>query len=121
MVSRLQSALLPQAVGKKTLIINDVDKSLSLDTDENTLAYVVGCMLSNAVYSTSNSCIRVETARDENGMQLSVRNNGPFSYSSSMFSLGNIIQAARRIGGDIGLQSEANGGMTLVFSMCHSR
>jgi C4-dicarboxylate-specific signal transduction histidine kinase len=121
MVSRLQSALLPQAVDKKSLIINDVDKTLLLDADENTLAYVVGSLLSNAVYSTSNSCIRVETALDEKGLRLCVRNNGPFTYNSHMFSLGNIIGAARRIGGDIGLQSEANGGMTVVFSMYHTR
>ena len=116
MVSRLQAGLLPQAADKKSLIINDVDKSLALRTDENILAYVVGSILSNAVFSTSSSCIRVETMWDENSVRLRVRNNGSFTYHSGMYSLGNILYAARQIGGDIGLQSEAGGGLTVVFT-----
>jgi hypothetical protein len=57
----------------------------------------------------------VETIRDENGIRLCVRNNGAFSYHSNMISLGNMLQAARRIGGGIGLQSEAGGRLTVMF------
>ncbi len=117
MVSRLQTGLLPQAVDKKSLIINDVDKGLALRADENILAYVVGSILSNAVFSSSSSCIRVETVWDEGAVTLRVRNNGAFTYHPGMYSLGNILHAARRIGGDIGLQTEAGGGLTVVFTL----
>ena len=116
-VSRLQAGLLPQAVGKKSLIINDVNKDLALRADENILAFVVGSILSNAVFSTSSSCIRVETVWSESAVTLRVRNNGMFSYHSGMYSLGNILHAARRIGGDIGLQTEDGGRLTVIFTL----
>ena len=81
LVNRLQASLLPEAVGKKSLIINDVDKSLSLRTDEQMLAYVVGGMLSNAICSNSDSCIRIETTRTANGLQLYIRSNGAIVYT----------------------------------------
>ncbi len=114
-VSRLQTGLMADAVDKKSLIINDVDKDLSVCADEDILAYVVGGILSNAVYSSSNSCIRVETIRDSTGTRLYVRNNGAFTYQSNMISLGDMLQAARRIGGGIGLKSEAGGRLTVMF------
>lgn len=117
LVNKLQANLLPQAVQKKSFIINDVDRNISITADENILAYIVSSLVSNAIFSTSDCCIRIETIYAENGIQLKVRNNGTFVYSSMMCSLGNIVDAAHKLGGSIGVQSEENNRLTIVFSM----
>jgi len=117
LVSRLQANLLPQAVEKKSFIINDVDKNISVTTDENILAFILSSLVSNAIFSTSNCCIRVETTYTDQGLQLKVRNNGAFLYSTRMYSLGTIVDAAHKLGGSIGLQSEDKDGLTVVFSI----
>ncbi|HMH31585.1 MAG TPA: hypothetical protein VK543_01070, partial [Puia sp.] len=42
LVGRLQTGLLQEAGSKKSIIINDVDKSIPVTTDEGTLAYIIG-------------------------------------------------------------------------------
>jgi hypothetical protein len=121
LVSRLQANLLPQAIQKKSFIINDVDRTISVTADENILAFIVSSLVSNAIFSTSNCCIRVETVNTDDGMQLKVRNNGAFMYSTHMYSLGNIVDAAHKLGGSIGLQSEGSNGLTVVFSIATSK
>ena len=117
LVSKLQVGLLPQATYKKSIIINDVDKSVSIVVDEDILAFVVGSLMSNAIYSTSNCCIRVETILKEGNLQIQVRNNGVFIYSSMMHSLGHIADAARKLEGSICLHNEANSGMTVGLAI----
>jgi signal transduction histidine kinase len=116
LVSRLQVGLLHQASGKKSVIINDVDKSHSIPVDNEILAYIVGSIMSNAVYSTSDCCIRVETVQRQDAIEVRVRNNGLFRYSSSMNSLGPLAEAARKIGCNIGLEQEENYGMSVILS-----
>jgi hypothetical protein len=117
LVNRLLAALLPQSTGKKTVIINDVDKKHSIPVDQEILAFVIGSIMSNEVYSTSNCCIRVETIIRQDGIDVRVRNNGEFRYSSSLSNLRPIADAARKIGGHIGLQHEENYGMSVVLSL----
>ncbi len=120
LVNRLQNGLLQQAVEKKSIIINDVDKTLSIRTDEDMLAYLIGSIMGNAVFSTSNCCIRVETVCTEDAIHVRVKNNGVFIYSSRMFSLGNIVDAATKLGGNISLETEEKG-MAVVFSISNKK
>lgn len=117
LVNKLQLSLLPQATGKKSFIINDVDKSLRVDAEENALSYVIGSLLSNAVYSSSDCCIRVETASAGDQLQIRIRNNSVLAYCSYMHVPGNFIDAAKKLGGNIGLEKEGNSVITLVFSL----
>ena len=81
LVSRLQTSLLPEASHQKSLVINDVDKSVAINTDEDMLAYVVGGLMSIAIYSTSDACIRIETSRHDSGVHLFIRSNGDVLYT----------------------------------------
>ncbi len=117
LVNKLQHSLLSQAASKKSFIINNIDKSVAVFAEENTLAYVIGNLLSNAVYSTSDCCIRVETVFKADQLQIRIRNNSAFVYSSYIHIAGNFVAAAKQIGGDIGLETEGNNAITLVFSL----
>ena len=117
LVKKLQISLLPQAAGKKSFIVNDVAKSVILPAEENTLAYIIGNLLSNAIYRTSDCCIRVETEFIAGQHQVRIRNNGAFAYSSYMHSLVHFVDVARKSGGNIGLETEENSGVTVVFSL----
>jgi len=116
-VKKLQTGLLSLSIQKKTIIINDADKSLSVFADENILAFVIGSLMSNAVYSTCNCCIRVEASIMQSKILIRITNNGMFVYSSLMNSLHSITQAAQKLNGRICLQSEEPGSMTAIFSM----
>jgi hypothetical protein len=117
LVSSLQTGLMQEAGSKKSIIINDVDKSIPVTADEGTLAYVIGSLMSNAIFSTSHCCIHVETIPWEGGWQVRVRNNGVFIYSSMMHSLGHIADAARKLNGIISLQNEGCHAMAVVLSI----
>ena len=117
LVKKLQISLLPQATSKKSFIVNDVAKSVALPAEENTLAYIIGNLLSNAIYRTSDCCIRVETECIAGQYQIRIRNSGAFAYSSYMHSLVHFVDVARKSGGDIGLETEENSGVTVVFSL----
>jgi K+-sensing histidine kinase KdpD len=116
-VKKLQAGLLPLSIQKKTIIINDADKNLRVFADENVLAFVIGSLMSNAVYSTYNCCIRVEASVKQRKIFIRITNNGMFVYNSLMNSLHNIAQAAQKLNGHICLESEEPGAMTAIFSL----
>ena len=113
----MQRGLLPQATCKKSVIINDVDDQISVTTNEHILAFIIGGLISNAVQTTSNNCIRVDAASAQDGIRLRVKNNGAFIYSHSMYSLVTLTDAARKLGGTISLETETNGAFTVIFSL----
>ncbi len=117
LVHRLQLTLLPQAVEKSTFIVNHIDRSLAIKTDEDTLAFIVGSLMNSAVCSTTNGCIQIETAYCGSDIQIKVRNNGVFFYSSPSHSLGHVADAARKLGGSINLYNNTYEGMIAVFSL----
>jgi hypothetical protein len=117
LIDRLLTGLLPLVTGKKSFIINDVDRAFSLQADENVLAFVVGNLLSGAVNSTVNGCIRVEAVLDEKGVQIKVRNNGIYLYNTAANQFSQVVKAARQLGGSISIHNQKNEGTTVVFSV----
>jgi len=117
LVHRLQLVLLPQAVEKKSFIVNHIDRSLAIKANEDLLAFIVGSLMNSAVCSTSNGCIQIETAYCGADIQIRVRNNGVFFYSSPSHSLGHVADAARKLGGNINLYNNKYEGMIAVFSL----
>src|ERR1700749_259513 len=75
-VKKLQLGLLPLSIKKKTIISNDADKNLRVFADEYIVAFVIGSLMSNAVYSTSNCCIRVEASVMQSKIFIRITNNG---------------------------------------------
>lgn len=117
LIDQLMVGLLPLVTGKKSFIINDVDHTFHLQTDENLLAYVLGNLLSGAINGTENVCIRVEAICNNGGVQIRVRNNGTYFYSTVSNGFSHVVQAARQLGGNISIYNQHNEGTTLTFSM----
>jgi C4-dicarboxylate-specific signal transduction histidine kinase len=121
LVDQLMVGLLPLVTGKKSFIINDVDHKFELEADENLLAYVLGNLLSGAINGTENVCIRVEAVCNKDGVQIRVRNNGSYFYSTVSNGFLHVVQAARQLGGNISIYNQHNEGTTLTFSMANGR
>jgi len=119
-VNDLQIGFLPLSIKKKTTIINDADKTLSVFADENILAFIIGSIIRNAIHSTQNCCVRVEALLQQNNILIRVSNNGMFVYSALMHSLRYIEAAARKLHGNICIQSEEPGEMTVIFCMSNN-
>jgi signal transduction histidine kinase len=117
LVNRLQECLQHQAVDKQSVIVNDVDKTVSISADEDILAFIIGGFISNTVHNTSHCCIRVDTVRCARGIQVRMRNNGVFLSNGCRHSLANMINAARRLGGYISVESEDARGTTVLLTM----
>ena len=117
LIDQLMVGLLPLVTHKKSFVINDVDQTFYLQADENLLAYVLGNLLSGAINGTENVCIRVEAVCNNNGVQVRVRNNGSYFYSTVSNGFSHVVQAARQLGGSISIYNQHNEGTTLIFSM----
>ena len=117
LIDQIMVGLLPLVTGKKSFVINDVDQTFQLQTDENLLAYVLGNLLSGAINGTENVCIRVEAVCNKEGVHIRVRNNGTYFYSTVSNGFSHVVQAARQLGGNISIYNQHNEGTTLTFSM----
>lgn len=116
LIDQLMTGLLPLTVEKKSFFINDVDRTFFLHSDENVLAYVLGNLLSGAISSSENVCIRVETVIDEEYIQIKVRNNGNY-FSGAANSFSQVAKAARQLGGNISFYNQQNEGTTVTLSI----
>jgi C4-dicarboxylate-specific signal transduction histidine kinase len=117
LVDRLMDSFIPLAVAKNSFIVNDIDAAFDIQADEQVLAFVVGNLLSNVISSSKSVCIRVEAIRKENGIQLKVRNNGAFFYSTVAHSFAPVLEAAKQLGGSINIYNQKNEGTVITFSM----
>jgi signal transduction histidine kinase len=117
LVNQLMTGLIPLAVNKKSFIINDVDQAISVHADVDVLAFVVGNLITNAINSGDNSCIRVEATVAEHVVQIRVRNNCAHFYSTNTGGFSRLATAARQMGGNISIHNQKNEGTTVVFSM----
>lgn len=117
LVDRLMNSFIPLAVSKHSFIINDIDANFNMEADEQVLAFVVGNLLGNVINSSKNVCIRIEAVRKENGIQLRVRNNGAFFYSSVANSFAPVVEAARQLGGSINIYNQKHEGTIITFNM----
>jgi C4-dicarboxylate-specific signal transduction histidine kinase len=117
LVNQLMNSFIPLAVAQKSFIINDIDKTFNLQADEQVLAYVVGNLLHNAITSSKNVCIRVEAVKTAKGLEIRVRNNGSYFYSTVSHGFSHILNAARSLGGSINIYNQRNEGTVITLSM----
>lgn len=117
-VDELMTGLLPRAVSRKTLIINQIDRNLEVGSDENLLAFILWNLLDKAVESTQNECIHVESiCKDEKTMIL-VRNAGVYFYRSCANCFRQVQDAAEKLGGSITIDTW-DMGTTVALTLLH--
>src|SRR5271156_2665187 len=104
-VDELMAGLLPRAVSRKTVIINQIDPHLEVGSDENLLAFVLWNLLDKAVDSTRNECIHIESVRLGDSTMIRVRNAGVYFYRSCANCFRQVQDAAEKLGGSISIDS----------------
>src|ERR1700729_1357950 len=100
-VDELMAGLLPRAVSRKIIIINQIDRDLELGTDENLLAFVLWNLLDRAVNCTQNECIHIESVRIGESTMIRVRNAGVYFYRTLANNFRQVQYAAEKLGGTI--------------------
>jgi hypothetical protein len=100
-VDELMAGILPRAVSRKTIIINQIDRELELGADENLLAFVLWNLLDRAVNSTQNECIHIESARSDGNTVIRLRNAGIYFYRTLSNNFRQVQHAAEKLGGTI--------------------
>jgi K+-sensing histidine kinase KdpD len=100
-VDELMAGLLPRALSRKTIIINQIDRDLELGADENLLAFVLWNLLDRAISSTQNECIHIESARDAGNTVIRVRDAGVYFYRTLSNNFRQVQHAAEKLGGTI--------------------
>jgi signal transduction histidine kinase len=104
-VDELVTGLLPRAVSRKTLIINQIDRDLEVGSDENLLAFILWNVLDKAVESTQNECIHIESVCQGEKTMIRVRNAGVYFYRSCANCFRQVQDAAEKLGGTISIDS----------------
>jgi hypothetical protein len=104
-VDELMTGLLPRAVSRKTLIINQIDRDLEVGSDENLLAFILYNLLDKAVESTQNECIHIESVCKDGETMIRVRNAGVYFYRSCANCFRQVQDAAEKLGGTISIDS----------------
>jgi hypothetical protein len=102
-VDELTAGLIPRAVSRKSIIINQIDRDLEVGSDENLLAFVLWNLLDKAVDSTQNECIHVESVRLGESTMIRVRNAGVYFYRSCATCFRQVQDAAEKLGGSISI------------------
>ena len=104
-VDELMAGLLPRAVSRKNVIINQIDRDLEVGSDENLLAFVLWNLLDKAVDSTCNECIHIESSSTDESTMIRVRNAGVYFYRSCANCFRQVQDAAEKLGGSISIDS----------------
>jgi hypothetical protein len=101
LTAQLIAELLPAAVNKRSLFINDIDPELTVHTDENMLAYVLWNMLNCALNSTEKKCIHIDVEMHEQGVIILLKDAGAYFYRNISSNYRRVQYVAERLGGTI--------------------
>lgn len=119
-VNELTIGLLPLAVSRRNIIINQIDRELELGSDENMLAYVLWNLLDRAVCSTQNECIHVESVMKGDCTLIRVRNAGAYFYRTITQNFRQVQHAAEKLGGSISIDYTGDTNTTIALTIYHS-
>jgi len=116
-VDELTLGLLPLAVSRKTILINQIDRDLRVGSDENMLAYVLWNLLDRAVSSTQNECIHIESVVEGDTTLIRVRNAGIYFYRTISNGFRQVQYAAEKLGGTISIDYNTDTTTTIALTL----
>jgi len=102
-VDELTEGLVPLAVSRRSIIINQIDRDVQIGSDENMLAYVLYSLLDRVINSTQNECIHIESVSTHDCTVIRVRNAGVYFYRTVSNDFRQVQYAAERLGGSISI------------------
>jgi len=118
-VDELMAGLLPRAVSRKTIIINQIDRDIEVGSDENLLAFVLWNLLDRAVDCTQNECIHIESVKIDDKTIIRVRNAGVYFYRSCADCFRQVQHAAEKIGATISIDYNKDTCTTIALMLHH--
>jgi|SRR6185503_1215029 len=116
-VDELTLGLLPLAVSRKTILINQIDRDLRVGSDENMLAYVLWNLLDRAISSTQNECIHIESVVEGDATLIRVRNAGIYFYRTISNGFRQVQYAAEKLGGTISIDYNTDTTTTIALTL----
>ena len=116
-VDELTLGLLPLAVSRKIIILNQIDRNLQVGSDENMLAYVLWNLLDRVVSSTQNECIHIESAAEGDKTLIRVRNAGVYFYRTISHGFRQVQYAAEKLGGTISIDYNGDTSATIALTL----
>jgi len=120
-VDELTLGLLPLAVSRKTILINQIDRNLRVGSDENMLAYVLWNLLDRAVSSTQNECIHIESVVEGDTTLIRVRNAGIYFYRTISNGFRQVQHAAEELGATISIDYNTDTTTTIALTLTDHR
>ncbi|HEY6901030.1 MAG TPA: hypothetical protein VI233_10320 [Puia sp.] len=117
-VDELMAGLLPRAVSRKSIIINQIDREIEVSSDENLLAFVLWNLLDRTVDCTQSECIHIESVRmDDAKTMIRVRNAGVYFYRSCADCFRQVQDAAEKIGATISIDYNRDTNTTIALTL----
>lgn len=116
LIDKLMTNLIPLAVGRKSLILNDVSSQLTIYTDENMLSFVLWNMITVSVNSTTDSCIHIEAVQSGDLGLIYVKDNADCHDIAIASNLIAMQQVAKKLGGYVSITGNQHKGTTMAFA-----
>ena len=120
LVSELVGSLLPVAVTRRNLVLNDVPSDLRVGADENMLAYVLWNLINWAVQSTQNECIHIEAITADDRLKVRVKDVGTYFRHFISREYRQVQHVAERLGGSISIEIGMEYGMNAALCISNS-
>ena len=76
LVSELVQSLMPLAIKRHSLVLNEIPRDLRIHANEDMLAYVLWRLINGAVQSTHNECIHIETVTVGDRLMIFIKDVG---------------------------------------------
>ena len=118
-IGRLINGIMPLAISRKNSIINDVSKESFIKADCDKLAFIISNLLNDAVTSTTNSIIHVSALSGERIGLVQIKTGDTNIHHSFSNIIGKIQQTAKKMGGNINIESIQSEGTLITFTFCN--
>lgn len=116
-IDDLTEGLVPLAVSRRSIIINQIDRDIEVGADENMLAYVLWNLLNRVVSSTQNECIHIESVCGGDCTTIRVRNAGVYFYRTVSNGFRQVQYAAEKLGGSISIDYSNHTNPTIELTL----
>ena len=121
LIDQLVYSLLPQTTQQKSLIVNDVQQGLLVNTDKNILTTVLSNLLDTTIMHTQNNCIRISAKFFGNITLIHVKDNDNLHDRAIIDSMYQVESMAEKLGGCITISNNRVNGTTVAFSVFNNQ
>ncbi len=119
LLNLLMTGLLPLAVKRGSLILNEIPRDLVVNVDENLLAYVLWNLVNSAINGGRNECIHVEALAADHQTAIRVKDVGARFYQAISGSYRQLQWVAEKLGGSISLDNSRSDVCNVCFSIAN--